>query len=152
MYCSARQRNVLRSALMRFDFARVQIKDEDALLAATCGYAIIKPQFVHTLGAAHGALTLSAFQPFSSSSVPSNGRNASFDVACSATPRRAFSSREKRAIVAEFDPDGRCTSGPPREHRFSANSVRAWCEQARFEVLGQRQQSPEHYMLLLQAR
>lgn len=53
-----------------------------------------------------------------------------------------------RVVLAEFDPEGPCTSGPPREHRVSPETARAWCEQAGLRVLGQRQQTAEHYMLL----
>ena len=57
-----------------------------------------------------------------------------------------------RAVVAEFDPDGPCTSGPPREHRVPPETLRSWCERAGLAPLEQRQQSAEHYMLLVQAR
>jgi ubiquinone/menaquinone biosynthesis C-methylase UbiE len=56
-----------------------------------------------------------------------------------------------RAVVAEFDPDGPCTSGPSREHRVSAQTVRAWCEEAGLRQVAVRQQSSEHYMVILQA-
>ncbi len=55
-----------------------------------------------------------------------------------------------RAVVAEFDPAGPCTSGPPEEHRVAATQVRAWCEQAGFTCLDTRQQTDEHYFLLVE--
>lgn len=55
-----------------------------------------------------------------------------------------------RAVVAEFDPAGPCTSGPPREHRLSPQQVGRLCEQAGLSPLLQRQQTPEHYMLLVE--
>ena len=57
-----------------------------------------------------------------------------------------------RAVVAEFDPVGPCTSGPPRGHRVSSEQVRGWCEHAGLDGLEYRQQTPEHYMLLVQRR
>jgi ubiquinone/menaquinone biosynthesis C-methylase UbiE len=56
-----------------------------------------------------------------------------------------------RAVLAEFDPNGPCTSGPPREHRVSPETARAWCEEAGLQSLSLRQQSSEHYMLVLQS-
>lgn len=53
-----------------------------------------------------------------------------------------------RAVVAEFDPAGPCTGGPPREHRVPADQVQRWCEQAGFVWLEHHQQTPEDYMLL----
>lgn len=55
-----------------------------------------------------------------------------------------------RAVVAEFDPNGPCEVGPPRAERLAQSQVQAWCETAGFEILRWEQQSPEHYMLLLQ--
>jgi ubiquinone/menaquinone biosynthesis C-methylase UbiE len=54
-----------------------------------------------------------------------------------------------QAVVAEFDPAGPCTSGPPREHRVPPEQVQRWCERAGFTCLFWRQQTPEHYMLLV---
>lgn len=56
------------------------------------------------------------------------------------------------AVVAEFDPAGPCTGGPPRDHRVPAEQVQLWCEQAGFACLERRQQTDEHYMLLVQRR
>lgn len=54
------------------------------------------------------------------------------------------------AVVAEFHPDGPCDRGPPREHRLAPDQVRTWCEAAGFLPLGERRQTPEHYMVLAQ--
>lgn len=56
------------------------------------------------------------------------------------------------AVVAEFDPEGPCEVGPPRTERLSSEQVRAWCEDAGFEVLSYRRQTPEHYMWILRRR
>jgi ubiquinone/menaquinone biosynthesis C-methylase UbiE len=55
-----------------------------------------------------------------------------------------------RAIVAEFHPDGPGEHGPPSPERLAPDQVRVWCEQAGFEILTYRRQTPEHYMLLVQ--
>ena len=52
-----------------------------------------------------------------------------------------------RAIVAEFHPEGPGEYGPPLSERVHPEQVRAWCEEAGFEVLAYRRQTPEHYML-----
>jgi len=54
------------------------------------------------------------------------------------------------AVIAEFDPDGPCEHGPPREHRLTSRRLQAWCEAAGFTMLDQRRQTPEHSMLLVQ--
>ncbi len=53
------------------------------------------------------------------------------------------------AVVAEFDPDGPCESGPPPEHRVGRERIRAWCESAGLAVLDYRRQSPEHFMMIV---
>lgn len=55
-----------------------------------------------------------------------------------------------RAVIAEFHPDGPCEHGPPRDQRLPARQIRAWCDPAGLVTLGERRQSPEHYMLVLQ--
>ncbi len=55
-----------------------------------------------------------------------------------------------RVVVAEFDPQGPCEVGPPRDVRLAPEEVQAWCEAAGFRVLDTRRQTPEHYMLLLE--
>jgi ubiquinone/menaquinone biosynthesis C-methylase UbiE len=55
-----------------------------------------------------------------------------------------------RAVVAEFDPTGPCTSGPPREHRIAPAQVQGWCEQVGLACLAVKQQTDEHYMLLVE--
>jgi ubiquinone/menaquinone biosynthesis C-methylase UbiE len=57
-----------------------------------------------------------------------------------------------RAVVAEFDPTGPGTSGPPLDHRVTPEQARRWCEAAGFSVVRRSQQTPEHYMLLVQRR
>jgi ubiquinone/menaquinone biosynthesis C-methylase UbiE len=54
------------------------------------------------------------------------------------------------AVVAEFHPEGPCEVGPPQTERVSPEQVQAWCEDAGFEVLTYRRQTPEHYMLIVQ--
>ncbi len=54
------------------------------------------------------------------------------------------------AVIAEFRPDGPCEHGPPRDHRLTAQQLRAWCDAAGLMTLEERQQSPEHYMVLVQ--
>jgi ubiquinone/menaquinone biosynthesis C-methylase UbiE len=55
-----------------------------------------------------------------------------------------------RAVVGEFDPEGPCEVGPPREHRIAPEQIGAWCEAAGLALVEQRQQSPEHYMVVVQ--
>jgi ubiquinone/menaquinone biosynthesis C-methylase UbiE len=57
-----------------------------------------------------------------------------------------------RVVVAEYDPTGPGTSGPPLDHRVTLEQARRWCEAAGFSVVERRQQTPEHYMLLVQRR
>ena len=54
------------------------------------------------------------------------------------------------AVVAEFHPNGPCDQGPPKGHRLTPEQVQAWCEAAGFLTLGERRQTPEHYMLVVQ--
>jgi ubiquinone/menaquinone biosynthesis C-methylase UbiE len=54
------------------------------------------------------------------------------------------------AVVAEFHPQGPCDQGPPRPDRLNSRQVRTWCEAAGLSTLGERRQTPEHYMLVLQ--
>ncbi len=54
------------------------------------------------------------------------------------------------AVVGEFDPNGPCEKGPPREHRIAPERIRSWCEAVGLAVLEERRQSPEHYMVLVQ--
>jgi ubiquinone/menaquinone biosynthesis C-methylase UbiE len=56
------------------------------------------------------------------------------------------------AVVAEVHPEGPCEHGPPQTDRLSPEKVRAWCEDAGFEVLTYRRQTPEHYMWIVQRR
>jgi ubiquinone/menaquinone biosynthesis C-methylase UbiE len=61
-------------------------------------------------------------------------------------------SAEARAIVAEFHPEGPGEYGPPLSERIAPERVRPWCEDAGFEVLTYRRQTPEHYMWIVQKR
>jgi len=53
-----------------------------------------------------------------------------------------------RVVIAEFHPDGPCTSGPPREHRLAPVNIQGWCRDAGLTVVDYRRQMPEHYMVL----
>lgn len=53
-------------------------------------------------------------------------------------------------VIGEFHPQGPCSSGPPRDHRFAPKQVEKWCEQAGLTVTGYRRQTPEHYVLFAQ--
>jgi ubiquinone/menaquinone biosynthesis C-methylase UbiE len=53
-------------------------------------------------------------------------------------------------VIGEFHPDGPCSSGPPREHRFTPEQVQDWCTQAGLTITGYRRQTPEHYVLFAQ--
>jgi ubiquinone/menaquinone biosynthesis C-methylase UbiE len=55
-----------------------------------------------------------------------------------------------RVVVAEFDPHGPCEVGPPRPERLEPDDVRAWCAAAGLGVLSMQQQSPDHYLLLVE--
>lgn len=57
-----------------------------------------------------------------------------------------------RVVVGEFDPEGPCKIGPPRENRLAAENVKAWCEVAGLVVMEHRQQTPEHYMIVAARR
>jgi trans-aconitate methyltransferase len=59
-------------------------------------------------------------------------------------------SADALAVVAEFHPEGPCEVGPPQAERVPPEQVRAWCEDAGFEVLTYRRQTPEHYMWIVQ--
>jgi len=52
------------------------------------------------------------------------------------------------AVLGEFDPNGPCEKGPPREHRIAPERIRACCDEVGLAVLDVRQQSPEHYMVV----
>jgi len=56
------------------------------------------------------------------------------------------------AVVAEFHPEGPCKVGPPQSERVSPDQVQAWCEDAGFEALTYRRQTPEHYMWIVRKR
>lgn len=57
-------------------------------------------------------------------------------------------SKGGRVVIAEFDPEGPCDVGAPREARLTAVQLRVWCEHAGLQVLEVRQQTPEHYMVV----
>ena len=56
------------------------------------------------------------------------------------------------AVVAEFHPQGPGEQGPPQSERIPPEQVQAWCEDAGFDVLVYRLQTPEHYMWTVQKR
>ena len=51
-------------------------------------------------------------------------------------------------VIGEFHPEGPCTSGPPRDHRLSPETIENWCKQAGLATVSYRRQTPEHYMLV----
>jgi len=51
-------------------------------------------------------------------------------------------------VIGEFHPEGPCTSGPPRDHRLTPETIKTWCTQAGLSIVGYRRQTPEHYMLV----
>ena len=53
-----------------------------------------------------------------------------------------------RLLVAEFDPDGPCEFGPPREMRIAAAEVKRWLEAAGFSGVEERRQTAEHYVVI----
>jgi ubiquinone/menaquinone biosynthesis C-methylase UbiE len=55
-----------------------------------------------------------------------------------------------RAVIAEFDPDGPCEHGPPWRERLAPTQIRSWCDAAGLSTLEIRQQSPDHYMVVVQ--
>jgi ubiquinone/menaquinone biosynthesis C-methylase UbiE len=55
-----------------------------------------------------------------------------------------------RAVIAEFNPDGSCEHGPPRQERLTSQQIRSWGDAAGLVTLEERQQTPEHYMVLMQ--
>jgi ubiquinone/menaquinone biosynthesis C-methylase UbiE len=52
------------------------------------------------------------------------------------------------AVIGEFHPDGPCTSGPPRDHRLSPETIETWYQQAGLTTVSYRRQTPEHYMMV----
>lgn len=55
-------------------------------------------------------------------------------------------------VIGEFDPDGPCEVGPPRESRLRREKVREWCEAAGLSILRVEQQTPEHYVVVAERR
>jgi ubiquinone/menaquinone biosynthesis C-methylase UbiE len=53
-----------------------------------------------------------------------------------------------RLLVAEFDPDGPCQYGPPRDMRVATADVKGWLEAAGFSGGEERQQTAEHYVVV----
>jgi ubiquinone/menaquinone biosynthesis C-methylase UbiE len=55
-----------------------------------------------------------------------------------------------RAVIADYDPEGPCDHGPPRQERLARGQIRSWCDAAALRTLDERQQSPEHYMIVVE--
>jgi ubiquinone/menaquinone biosynthesis C-methylase UbiE len=55
-----------------------------------------------------------------------------------------------RLLIGEFHPDGPCEIGVKREHRIAPERIEAWCDEAGFEIVEYRRQTPEHYILLVE--
>lgn len=55
-------------------------------------------------------------------------------------------------VIGEFDPDGPCEVGPPRESRLRRDKVQAWCTAAGLAILRIEQQTPEHYVIVAERR
>jgi len=53
-----------------------------------------------------------------------------------------------RLLIGEFHPEGPCEIGVKRAHRIAPERIEAWCDEAGFEIVEYRRQTPEHYMLL----
>ena len=52
-------------------------------------------------------------------------------------------------VIAEFHPDGPCTSGPPKEARLPPDQLVAWGTTSGMRVAQTVRQSDEHYMMVL---
>jgi ubiquinone/menaquinone biosynthesis C-methylase UbiE len=57
-----------------------------------------------------------------------------------------------RGVIAEYDPDGPGEKGPTLVHRLAPDYVRAWCEEADFDIVTFARQSPDHYMFVVERR
>lgn len=57
-----------------------------------------------------------------------------------------------RTAVVEFDPNGPCEVGPPSNERLPEATVRMWADACGFDVTEVRQQTPEHYLMVLTRR
>jgi ubiquinone/menaquinone biosynthesis C-methylase UbiE len=55
-----------------------------------------------------------------------------------------------RLLIGEFHPEGPCEIGVKREHRIAPERIEAWCDEAGFEIIDYRRQTPEHYMLVVE--
>lgn len=55
-----------------------------------------------------------------------------------------------RLLIGEFHPEGPCEIGVKREHRIAPERIEAWCDEAGFEIVEYRRQTPEHYILLVE--
>lgn len=55
-----------------------------------------------------------------------------------------------RLLIGEFHPEGPCEIGVKRERRIAPERIEAWCDEAGFEIVEYRRQTPEHYMMLVE--
>lgn len=55
-------------------------------------------------------------------------------------------------VIGEFDPEGPCKVGPPRQSRLQADKLLSWCEAAGLAVQRTLHQTPEHYLVVTERR
>ncbi len=55
-------------------------------------------------------------------------------------------------VIGEFDPEGPCEVGPPRQSRLAAEKLLTWCASAGLAVQRHSNQTPEHYLVVTERR
>jgi ubiquinone/menaquinone biosynthesis C-methylase UbiE len=55
-------------------------------------------------------------------------------------------------VIGEFDPEGPCQVGPPRDSRLARDKLLDWCDAASLAVRRTVQQTPEHYLVVSERR
>jgi len=55
-------------------------------------------------------------------------------------------------VIGEFDPQGPCEVGPPRQSRLSVEKLLTWCASAGLVVQRSLNQTPEHYLVVTERR
>ena len=55
-------------------------------------------------------------------------------------------------VIGEFDPEGPCEVGPPRQSRLKADKLLGWCKAAGLIVRRSMNQTPEHYLVVTERR